>query len=327
MKKTIFSKSFFIFFSLVFLGLLIFPLHRSVAQDFPIRPISIMAPFAPGGNSDIIARSIAHAAEKDLGKPVVVINKAGGNGLIGALDVAKGNPDGYTIGLFQPHLIFPEAYEFFQKAPYTSKDLKAIARVVMTVGVVAVRADAPWNSFAEMVTYARKNPLKYGSHSEGTIANLMIRVVAKKEGISLTPLPIQSDSQILTALLGGHISMGTVTMPSIKAHLDAGTVKLLALLLDERIPIIPNVPTITECGYPLLFSSYVGLFAPNGTPDSIIKKLATTTKKVTGDPSFLQNMERLGALVKFEDTEKFLETIAKTRVRVEAIFKEYGYLK
>jgi tripartite-type tricarboxylate transporter receptor subunit TctC len=325
MKKAFFHCG---FISLVLFGVFVFSLSSAFSQDYPTRPIQIMVPFAPGGMSDLPARAFAATAEKYLGQPMVVINKPGGKGLTGALDVAKGKPDGYMIGFFQLHLSIPEAYAAFQQPPYTSNDLKPIAQLVNAAPTIAVKADAPWNTLAELIEYARKNPtLKYGSQPEGTLASLTMKSISKKSGVPLQAVPIESDSAILTSLLGGHVPVGTINFPTVKPHLEAGKVKLLAVMLDERLASAPKVPTIAECGYRLIFVPFVGFFAPQGTPDAIIKKLETTIKKVTEDPAFLEKIQKLSIQAKYRGSEQLTTDLSNYKKNIESAFKELGYTK
>ena len=298
------------------------------AQEYPTKPISIMVPFAPGGMSDLPARAFSSVAEKYLGQPLVVVNKPGGKGLTGALDVAKGKPDGYMIGFFQLHLAIPEAYAYFQEPPYTSNDLKVIAQLVVATPTIAVKADAPWNTLADMLAYARKNPvLKFGSQAEGTLANMTMKLISKTERIPLQAVPLDSDSVILTAVLGGHVPVGTISFPTVKPHIDAGKVKLLAVILNERLSGAPKVPTIQECGYRLIFVPFVGFFAPKGTPDAIIKKLDATVKKVVDDPVFQERIHKLAIQTKYRNAEQFIADLDKYKKNIGAAFKKLGYTK
>jgi len=309
---------------------LTFNLPQVAAEEYPARAISVIAPADPGGAIDLGARAFASVAEKYLGKPVVVVNKAGGQGLPATLDMVRAKPDGYTIGFLIITHVIPETFTHFLKGapPYSSKDIRPIGQLTKSAQMLAVKADSPWKTFSDLVSYVRTNPgLKYGSNPEGTLPSLMMHIVAKKEGIKWTPVPLVEDGKIVTALLGDHVPAGTASFGALRPHMEAGTLRPLTVFLDERLSQVPNIPSIMELGYELAYVSALGLYGPKGLPDSVVKKLEDVIRKVTEDPSYREKAKQLGVQVSYRDSGAFANLIHKNQASLEKVFKEMGYLK
>ncbi len=305
-------------------------LPHVIAEEYPARAVSVIAPAAPGGAIDLGARAFATVAEKYLGKPVVVVNKPGGQGLPATLDMVRAKPDGYTIAFLIITHVIPETFTHFLKGapPYSSKDIRPIGQLTKSAQMLAVKADSPWKSFPDLVTYVRSNPgLKYGSNPEGTLPSLMMHIVARKEGIRWTPVPLIEDGKIVTALLGDHVPAGTASFGALRPHMDAGTLRPLVVFLDERLSQVPDIPSIMELGYDLAYVSALGLYGPKSLPNPVVKKLEDVIKKVTEDPSYKEKAKQLGVQVSYRDSEGFANLIHKNQASLESVFKEMGYLK
>jgi tripartite-type tricarboxylate transporter receptor subunit TctC len=325
-----FAKSLAMSMTLSFFLLTFFVLPCAAAEDFPARAITIIAPADPGGAIDLGARAFATTAEKYLGKPVVVVNKPGGQGLPATLDLVRSKADGYTIAFLIITHVIPETYTYFLKGdpPYTSKDVQPIGQTSKSAQMLAVRADSPWKTFADLVAHTRKNPgLKYGSNPEGTLPSLSMHIVAKKENIKWTPVPLMEDGKIITALLGDHIQVGTVSYGALRSHIEAKTLRPLVVFSDERLSQVPATPSIEELGYDLPYVSTMGLYGPKGIPAPVIKKLEDVIKKVTEDPSFKEKAIQLGVEVAYKNSADFVKTIDRNKANLEKLFKEMGYVK
>jgi len=301
----------------------------SQTQDYPSRPVTLLVTAPPGGSTDLGARAFASVAEKYLGQRMVVINKSGAGGMEAAVSTASAKPDGYTLGWFIDIFAVPEMYTYFRGVqPYTSKDLRPIANLVKTGQLLAVRVDAPWKSFTDLIAYSKKNPkLKFGSNPEGSRPNIVMRMISDKEGLQWEPVPLRDDPFILTNLLGGHVPMGTVGYGALKPQLDAGNVKMLVVFSDQRLTVAPEIPAVTEFGYSIGSVPIMGLFAPKGIPDAVAGKLEAAAGKTADAPSFKEKMQNIGFRVTYMDSQQLAETVNKNKVSLEKIFKQYGYWK
>jgi len=297
-------------------------------EEYPTKTITIIVPFSPGGSTDLGARALASFLSKSLGQPAVILNRPGGGATVGGNVVATTKPDGYTLGFLPLSPSIPESYSYFLGAPYTSKDLKPVARVISPVAAISVKADAPWKSLKDLIEYAKKNPgLKYGTTGLGSSPHTMMVTIEKAEGVKFIHITFPGDSDVATAVLGGHIPFGLPHYVAVKSQVDAGNIRVLAIYLEKRLELLPQVPTIAELGYKLPYYPYLGVFAPKGTPDIIVKKLDKAIEKVKDDSAFTEKIRDLGMSITYESTEGFRNSIAQYKANIEALFKELGYVK
>ena len=298
------------------------------AASYPDRTVTLVVPYAPGGVTDLGARALAEAMERHLKQPVVVVNKPGGGTTIGGNAVVTSKPDGYTLGFFPTSASLPEVFTYFYEAPYSSKDLKTICRILAPVLAVTVKEDAPWNSLKDLVEFARKNPgTKMGTHGKSTLGYLVMTTVGKAEKVSFADVPFAGDSKIVPAILGGHVPFGTPAFPSIKPLLDAKKVKVLALCIEKRADFAREIPTVVELGYKLAFISYLGVFGPKGTPDEVVKKIDEVVRKISEEQDFRSKINGMGTQLNYEDTASFEKSLVRYRENLQTFFKEEGLVK
>jgi tripartite-type tricarboxylate transporter receptor subunit TctC len=298
------------------------------AAEYPDRAITLIAPYAPGGVTDLGARALAEAMERHLKKSVVVVNRPGGSTTIGGNVVATAKPDGYTLGAFASSAAVPEIYTYFYEAPYSSKDLKPVARIGAPVLTITVKGDSPINSVKDLVEYARKNPgAKMAIHGKSTTGYLAMKTIAKQDNVSFVDVPFDGDTKIVPAILGGHVPAGTPAYPGIAALLDAKQVKVLTLLIEKRAEFAPSIPTLVELGYKLPSGSFFGIFAPKGTPDAAVKKISDVMAMVSQERDYRDKMHKMGTQVLFEDTKAFEKTVNLYKENLQAFFKEEGLVK
>jgi tripartite-type tricarboxylate transporter receptor subunit TctC len=285
------------------------PLSAGAQEPFPARPITLVAPFPPGGVADLTARPVAAAMEKVLKSPVIVVNKTGAAGAVGMSFVANSRPDGYTLLLSLSSIsIIPEADKLFDRKPaYSMDQLTPIALVSADPTIFVVHADRPWKSVKEFVDDAKKRPDEISYSSSGVYGTLhmAMEMLTHAAGIKLKHVPYAGAGPALTAILGGHVdalaSGPAVVIPQIKA----GKLRPLAGWGARRVAALPDVPTFKELGYDIEFYIWAGVFAPTGTPEPILKKLRDTVRQAVQDPDFKAAMEKLQTPVAYLDAPEF----------------------
>jgi tripartite-type tricarboxylate transporter receptor subunit TctC len=280
------------------------------SAEYPTKTVQIINPFPPGAVTDIVARIMTSKMSALLGQPVVIINKPGGGGAVGiqaAKDVA---PDGYTILVTPPPILL---IPFVSKSSgFTLKDFTPLSLATSSPNTTVVRKEAPWKALEELIAEAKKNPgqLTYGSAGPGTTPHFIGELVKLKTGADLTHVPLGSESAAATALLGGHVNVAFLTLGTTQSHLEAGTLRALAVASNRRLKDFPNVPTTVEKGFPELnLKIWVGFFAPVKTPAPIVKRLAEVINETLKDADIVTKIERSQALVENlgpEEMAKFL---------------------
>jgi tripartite-type tricarboxylate transporter receptor subunit TctC len=280
------------------IALFAFATTVAFAQGYPTKAVKIIVPFAPGGNVDITARLVAPGLSEALGHPVVVENKPGAGGTIGADLVAKSQPDGYTL-LMGSNSTFSVAPSLYPKNPYDP--LKDFAPVIMIASAPFVLVTNPASSAktaAELVAQGKANPGKLTMSSAGTGSSnhLVGELFQEISGAKFTHIPYKGSGQALTDLMGGQVDLHFDQITSAASHIQAGKLKALLVTSPQRVPMLPDVPTAAQAGYPRFQATNVtGLIAPAGTPREIIDKLNAATRKVIAQPAVREKFEGLGA--------------------------------
>ena len=242
---------------------------------YPDRIIKIVVPFAPGGGTDVVARTLAQEMSKDLGVTVIIENKPGAGTIIGTQAVATAEPDGYTLlmGTFA-NAVNPG---LFAKLPYDQhRDLTAVALVARSFSIVVVNPKSPIKSIADLIAAAKADPdkLSYGTYGTGTSAHLAGELFKHMANVNLTTVPYKGSAPAITDLIGGQIHVMFTTVASAAGLVEAGQLRALAVTSAERSPAFPNLPTVAEAGVPGYDAeAWYGLFAPAKTPPEIIERL------------------------------------------------------
>lgn len=243
---------------------------------WPTKAIRFVVPFAPGGTSEIVARSVAAELTKQLGQSVYVENKPGGAGVTAMADVAKAAPDGYTIILSHVGTLAVNPY-MLKSQPYdVDKDFVPVTLLAKVPNVFVIHPDVPARNFKEFVEYARKNPgkLNYGSAGNASAGHLAMEYLKLVTGMFITHIPYRGTGPQLTDLLAGRTDASSAGMPALGAQIRAGKLRAIAVGTQQRIPALPDVPTVAEQGYKdFETSQWYGIHAPAGTPPEIIKRL------------------------------------------------------
>jgi len=280
------------------IALFAFATTVAFAQGYPTKAVKIIVPFAPGGNVDITARLVAPGLSEALGQPVVVENKPGAGGTIGADLVAKSQPDGYTL-LMGSNSTFSVAPSLYPKNPYDP--LKDFAPVIMIASAPFVLVTNPASSAktaADLVAQGKANPGKLTMSSAGTGSSnhLVGELFQEISGAKFTHIPYKGSGQALTDLMGGQVDLHFDQITSAASHIQAGKLKALLVTAPQRVPMLPDVPTAAEAGYARFHATNVtGLIAPAGTPREIIAKLNAAALKVLSQPAVQEKFAGLGA--------------------------------
>jgi tripartite-type tricarboxylate transporter receptor subunit TctC len=300
-------------------------------EKYPNRPVTVVAPFPPGGVADLTARPVAAAMEKVLKNPVVVVNKTGAAGAVGMSFVANNKPDGYTLLMALSSIsIIPEADKLFDRNPaYTMDQLIPIALISADPTIFVVNASRPWKSVKEFVDDARKRPGEISFSSSGVYGTLhmAMEMFSHAAGVSLKHVPYSGAGPALTAILGGHVdtlaSGPAVVIPQIKA----GKLRPLAGWGAKRVAALPDLPTFKELGYDAEFYIWAGLFAPRGTPEPVMKRIRETVKQAVSTPEFKAAMDKLETPIAYLDAPEFQKFWDKDAKMLAAAIKRVGKIE
>jgi tripartite-type tricarboxylate transporter receptor subunit TctC len=279
-------------------------------ESFPSRPITIVAPFPPGGVADLTARPVAAAMEKVLKNPVAVVNKTGAAGAVGMQFVATSKPDGYTLLLALSSIsIIPEADKIFGRPPaFTVDQFAPIALISADPTILVVRAESPWKTAAEFIEDARKRPGQISYSSSGIYGTLhmAMELLSHAAGVKLRHIPTTGAGPALNAILGGHVDALASGPAVILPHIKAGKLRALAGWGDKRVAALPEAPTFRELGFPdAEFYIWAGLFAPKGTPEPVLARLREATRAAVAEPEFKAAMDKLETPIAFKQGDEF----------------------
>lgn len=297
-------------------------LSQAQAVDYPNRPIKLVVPFAAGGTTDIIGRIVGEALGKKLGQPVVVDNRGGAGGNIGAAAVANAAPDGYTLlmGYNGTNAINPSLYAKLGWDPVKSfEPLSMIARVN---NAVVVHPSLPIKTLPELVSYAKTHPgtLNYGSAGAGSIFHLAAEMLEQQAGVRLTHVPYKGAAPALTDLMGGQIQFMITTIPTALQHIKAGKVRAIAVTGPRRSPLFTDLPTARESGYPaMVVDSWFAVFAPKGLAPELQARLGSALREVIADPAMQKKLEEQGATPQSSTATELAETLAQDIVTWKGI--------
>lgn len=281
------------------------------AQDaFPQREVTIVVPFNPGGASDMTARIIAKGMEADLGRPVIVVNKAGGSGGVGMSSVARSKPDGYTVSYVPVELVMHKALKLSDLGP---DSFDYIGQTTMVPSAVTVPADAPYKTINEFIKFAKENPdkVRVGNSGAGSIWHIAASALEMNQGIDFNHIPFEGAAPAVTALMGKHIEAVTVNSGEVKPGVDSGKLRILAVMTKERDPAFPNVPTLIESGINLEFVGWGAFAVPKGTPRPVLDRLSAALKKSAESEEFKKFITSRGMIVEYknpDDCKKFVDS-------------------
>ena len=299
--------------------------------QYPDRPITMIVPFPPGGLADTAARPMAEALSRELKQSVVIENRAGAGGGIGMGYVAKAKPDGYTLLMaLSSYTVLPEADKVLGRTPqYQLADLRPIARVTGDPTVLAVRADAPWKSYAEFIAAARASPgkLTFGSSGNYGTMHMPMAMLALDQGVQLTHVPYTGAGPAIIGLLGGQVDALSTGPATIVQHVKAGKARVLAHWGEGRLASLPDVPSLKELGVPVEYAQWSGIFVPAGTPEPVVARLREAAKVAANDDRVKQVLGTAGSPVLYLDAPEFQRYVDADAAKMAEVVRKVGKLE
>jgi tripartite-type tricarboxylate transporter receptor subunit TctC len=295
----------------------------SAAQPFPTKPVTMIVPYAPGGNVDVTARVLQSAIGNALGQPIVIENRPGGAGLIAGDYVARAEPDGHTlfVGSNGPVILGPLT---MAKPAYQWEDVFApVSSLAVATNLLLVRPSLPVASVKELVAYAKADPgkLTLATSSVASINHFLGELFRLKAGIAWTEVHYRGNTPAIADLIAGHVDVGFQQLVDAAAHLQAGKLRALAVPGSARVAALPDVPTMAEAGYPEVEGvTFNGIFAPKNTPRPIVERLSATVRTALAKQAAIDELAALGSQARGSTPEEFRGfLIAETKKWTELV--------
>jgi tripartite-type tricarboxylate transporter receptor subunit TctC len=297
------------------------------AAGFPAKPITLICPWPAGGPTDVVMRTMAEAASKHLGQQVVVDNKAGASGTLGAATMAAtAKPDGYTIAQMPITMV---RLPMMQKTAFDPvRDFTYIIHLTGYIFGVTAKTSSPYKTWADVIAIAKENPGKitYGTPGAGTSLHIAMEPMAAHSGVKFTQVPFKGEAEAITALLGGHVEL-MAAGTSRQSLIDAGEIRVLNIWAEKRSKRLPDVPTLKELGYPFVFDSPWGFAGPKGMDPAIVKVLHDAFKKAIEEPEVLAVMEKHEMLPRYMATAEYQKFIPELIAQERAYLDRIGLLR
>ena len=297
------------------------------AQGYPERTIELQVPFAPGGTTDIVARVVAEPLGKVLGQGVVVVNKAGGGGAVGALDTARSAPDGYKLGIATVSSTAANP-AINPKTPYNPlTDFTPIINIAATPNIIAVNPSFPAKDYAGFIAELKKNPGKYSYATSGTggIGHLLMELYKSMTATYVTHIPYRGAGPALNDVVAGQVPIMFDNLPSALPFIKAGRLVPIVVSAPERLKELPNVPTFKEVGLePVNRLAYYGILGPKNLPKDVVTKIHDGTVKALQDPAVRKRIEETGSIIVANTPEQFAEQIkAELAIYKQVVAKQH----
>lgn len=278
------------------------------ASSYPSKPITVIVPWGAGGDSDLTTRVWADAMEKELGVPVIVINKAGGGGVIGTTHVVNAKADGYTLinaGLSNV-LVTPN----FSEVPYDFNNFTPVVKFTAVPAGIIVKADSPYQTFDSFIAAAKEKRITMGSWGAASSGTILAKIIADQAGFMPKFVHANTTANSMISVIGGHIHSAISFPPAFGPHVKSGRAK--ALVINAEMDDYPGVPTFADYGIKGSFEGWSGVFAPKGVPDEVVSRLVEATKKIMQDPKVLKAYANMGALVDLRYGDDWVKDLLET---------------
>ncbi|MBQ0757639.1 MAG: tripartite tricarboxylate transporter substrate binding protein [Amphritea sp.] len=275
---------------------------------YPDRPINVIVPWGAGGDSDLTTRIWADAMEKELGVPVVVINKTGGGGIVGTSFVARAKNDGYTLinAGVSNMMVTPN----FSNTPYNFETFTPIVKYTSVPLAIVVAKDSPYKTFDDFIAGANSNRVTQGSWGASSSGTIMANIIADQAGYKVKYVHAKGAADSMVSVVGGHIDSAVSFPPAFGPHVKADRAR--ALVINQKMDAFPGVPTFADYGIKGSFGGWSGVFAPKGVSQEVVDKLTAATAKVMKDPKVLEAYENIGALIDFRHGPEWITDLKAT---------------
>jgi putative tricarboxylic transport membrane protein len=281
----------------------------AMAQTFPAKPVQLMVAYPAGGSTDVAARIVAAIAEKQLGQPIVVVNKGGAGGQVGWTEMSRQKPDGYYLGFINLPALNTIILDPERKAIFPVDAFIPVINQVLDPGIIWVKGDSPYKSLKDLLEAAKRTPNKISAATTGILSDDHLAILMAEEafpGAVFRIVHLEGGAAQMTAILGGHVDVAFDNVGSVFRRVKTGEVRALAVMDTQRSPFLPDVPTTPELGYPTVISNSTrGIAAPKGTPDPVVKRLQEVFKKAMEDPEHVKKMEEAGLALKIMVGEEY----------------------
>jgi tripartite-type tricarboxylate transporter receptor subunit TctC len=297
---------------------------RAGAQAYPNKAVTLIVPFPAGGRTDLTARTIAEALKDELRQPVVVVNKAGASGVLGAKEVASAPPDGYTLGLFSTGFL---TAQYTVPTPTDVREYELISLVNYDPAAMAASAGSGWTSVGQAIAAAKAKPksVKIGINP-GNSAHIFAGAFVKAAGLDVIYVPFKGGSARAAAIAGGHIDLDFDIVAPMRPLMDAGKLRILAVAADKRVALYPQIPTFKEQGVDLTIYSWHGVFAPKGTPAPVLAAVDSALQRVSKNPKFLAHMEKVLLGVRYMGRKEFAAFFAEQDAQFKPLIQDLGLM-
>lgn len=285
----------------------------ALAQMYPVKPVRLIVPFAPGGTTDVIARIVTARIQPSLGQPMLVDNRSGAGGVVGTTEIARAAPDGYTLGVATVSTI-ATAPAMDPKTPYDPlTDFTPIINIAATPNVVVVHPSFPARDYAGFVAELRKSPGKYSfaTPGVGSISHLVMELFKTQTGTSLVHVAYKGAGPAMIDVLSGQVPVMLDNLPTALPHIKSGRLSAIAVASEKRVPALPGIPTLAEVGLPQVNrAAFYGVHGPKGLSQEVITKIHDAVRKTLNDPSVKARIEETGSTIIGNRPQEFAEQIA-----------------
>ncbi|MDR0378935.1 MAG: tripartite tricarboxylate transporter substrate binding protein [Candidatus Accumulibacter sp.] len=298
----------------------------AMAAAYPNKPVTVICPWAAGGGTDVLLRALSKEAEKSLGQTINVTNQTGGGGAIGHNAIRAARPDGYTVGMitFELNSLPPQGL-----VPFTWKDFDPLMRINSDAAALTVPKDAPYDTAAEFVAYAKAHPgeITIGNSAPGSVWHIAAGLLAEKTGIDVKHVPFNGAQPAVTSLVGGHIKAVAVSTAEVRGQVEAGNLKIIGVMAGERENLFPNVPTFKEQGIDVEFSTWRGMALPKGVAPDVRAKVIDAYTKAIESQEFRDFAAKAGLSLAYQDADEFARFLDQNYKDVEAVMTSLGLIK